>query len=114
MILLPLEIGEWFNQEEDQAMLKFSKTAALSLALVAGIATLGAVPAGAGNKKVTESFASAARTCAASACNSTKTGRAFSGAVKAWDRAGWEAGRYLSTRRHGPAGDPGRYPGLRR
>ncbi len=34
--------------------------------------------------------------------------------VQIYDRLGWEAGRYMSVKKHGPAGDPGRYPGLKR
>ena len=63
-------------------------------------------------KKATNTVASAARSCAASVCNVTPTGKAFSSAVKAWDRAGWNAGRYISVST--PGGDPGRYPGLMR
>lgn len=31
--------------------------------------------------------------------------------IRIYDRVGWEAGRLISTIEHGPAGDPGNYPG---
>jgi hypothetical protein len=34
--------------------------------------------------------------------------------VRIYDRVGWEAGRYISVKKHGKDADPGKYPGYKR
>lgn len=94
-----------------------SATLMLGALAVVGLTTM--PPAEAGprfkGRQAIESIAKGARTIAGSRfTRRNPVGRAFSTGVRAWDRAGWEAGRYLSKRKHGSQGDPGRYPGLRR
>ncbi len=87
------------------------------LAAAATVFLLSASTAMAGNKSqsITKSVASGARACVTSgACAATPTGRAFGGAVRSMDRLGWEIGRSVSIKKLGPAGDPGRYPGIER
>ena len=64
---------------------------------------------------IVDRVASAARGCVTtSLCSATPTTRALGTAIRSADRLGWNAGRYISIRQHGPQGDPGRYPGIRR
>lgn len=98
-------------------LLKSSSIKSVMLATFSAVALLAAYPAQAkpNHASATNSVAKAARTCVSShACSTTPTGKAFGAAVKSMDRLGWEIGRSMSMKKHGPAGDPGQYPGLRR
>lgn len=91
--------------------------AAYALALAASIAlvTPSTATAQQAQQPVTKTIAKGARTCVSTGvCSITPTGKAFGGAVKSMDRLGWEIGRHMSMKKHGPTADPGKYPGLRR
>ena len=95
-----------------------STPARMALALMAlGGALALSTPADAKSRaqKAVDTTASLARGCVTTgACMAAPATRAFGSAVRSMDRLGWEIGRTISVSQHGSAGDPGRYPGIRR
>jgi hypothetical protein len=96
---------------------RFRLPIAFGVALSVAVSLIPVQVAHAGNKlrEYNDRAANAAR-----AASRTKVGnrnpvvRLTKENIKIYDRLGWEAGRYMSVRKHGSAGDPGPYPGTRR
>jgi len=97
-------------------MTRASARMALALmALGSGLAL--ATPADAKSRTQTavDTTAALARGCVTTGvCKANPATRAFGMATQSMDRLRWEIGRTMSISKHGPTGDPGRYPGIRR
>lgn len=91
------------------------RLAAFASIAVAGLLLMPQAMAQTDKRNAVNTVAKTTRTCVASGpCSVGKTGQAFGAAVRSMDRLGWEIGRSVSMRKHGPAGDPGKYPGIDR
>lgn len=102
-------------------MLQLTKCNKMLLGVAGGLAILIAAPVMASEPPVTETAAGfgdvAARPVSDADVGVAGEGRGkvvvalakFN--VKIWAKNGWDYGRYESIKRHGPAGDPGPFPG---